>query len=55
MSSRRTAKVAEAIRQVVSTAILFGLRDPRVQHVTILRVETPVDLRTSKIYVGARK
>lgn len=52
MSSRRTAKVAEAIRQVVSTAILFGLRDPRVQHVTILRVETPVDLRTSKIYVS---
>ena len=44
--------MAEAIRQVVSTAILFGLRDPRVQHVTILRVETPVDLRTSKIYVS---
>ena len=52
MSSRRTAKVAEAIRQVVSTAILFGLRDPRVQNVTILRVETPVDLRTSKVYVS---
>ena len=52
MSSRRTAKVAEAIRQVVSTAILFGLRDPRVKNVTILRVETPVDLRTSKVYVS---
>lgn len=52
MSSRRTAKVAEAIRQVVSTAILFGLRDPRVQNVTVLRVETPVDLRTSKIFVS---
>jgi ribosome-binding factor A len=52
MSTRRTEKVAEAIRQVVSTAILFGLRDPRVQHVTILRVETPFDLRTSKIYVS---
>ncbi len=52
MSTRRTEKVAEAIRQVVSTAVLFGLRDPRVQHVTILRVETPFDLRTSKIYVS---
>lgn len=52
MSSRRTAKVAEAIRQVVSTSILFGLRDPRVQNVTVLRVETPVDLRTSKIFVS---
>ena len=52
MTSRRTAKVAEAIRQVVSTTILFGLRDPRVKHVTILRVETPTDLRTSKIFVS---
>lgn len=52
MTTRRTEKVAEAIRQVVSTAVLFGLRDPRVQHVTILRVETPFDLRTSKIYVS---
>ena len=52
MSTRRTAKVAEAIRQVVSTAILFELRDPRVQHVTVLRVETPVDLRTSKVFVS---
>lgn len=52
MSTRRTAKVAEAIRQVVSTAILFGLRDPRVQGVTVLRVETPVDLRTAKIFVS---
>ena len=52
MTTRRTEKVAEAIRQVVSTAILFGLRDPRVQNVTILRVETPIDLRTSKIYVS---
>ena len=52
MSTRRTAKVAEAIRQVVSTAILFELRDPRVQHVTVLLVETPVDLRTSKVFVS---
>lgn len=52
MTTRRTEKVAEAIRQVVSTAILFGMRDPRVRQVTILRVETPIDLRTSKIYVS---
>lgn len=52
MSTRRTAKVAEAIRQVVSTAILFELRDPRVKQVTVLRVETPVDLRTSKVFVS---
>jgi ribosome-binding factor A len=52
MKTRRTAKVAEAIRQVVSSAILFGLRDPRVKNVTVLHVEVPTDLRTAKVYVS---
>ena len=52
MKSRRTAKVAEAIRQVVSSAILFELRDPRVQGVTILRTDVAADLRTAKVYVS---
>lgn len=54
MSTRRTARVAEAIRQVVSTAILFDLRDPRAKNVTVLHVEVPVDLRTAKVYVTIR-
>lgn len=52
MSSRRTAKVAEAIREVVSRTILFGLRDPRVQNVTVLHAEVPGDLRTAKVYIS---
>ena len=52
MGNRRTAKVAEAIREVVSTTILFELRDPRVQNVTVLSVEVPTDLRTAKVYVS---
>ncbi|MEW4529240.1 MAG: 30S ribosome-binding factor RbfA [Maioricimonas sp. JB045] len=52
MGTRRTAKVAEAIRQVVSTAVLFELRDPRVSDITILSVEVPTDLRTAKIRVS---
>jgi ribosome-binding factor A len=52
MSSRRTAKVAQAIRQVVSTAILTELRDPRVKKVTVLNVEVPADLRSAKVYVS---
>jgi len=51
MTTRRTAKVAAAIRQVVSTAILMELRDPRVQGVTVLNVEVPTDLRTAKVYI----
>jgi ribosome-binding factor A len=52
MSQRRIAKVAQAIRQVVSSAILIGLRDPRVKRVTVLNVEVPPDLRSAKVYVS---
>lgn len=52
MKTRRTAKVAEAIRQVVSSAVLIELRDPRVKNVTVLHVDVPSDLRTAKVYVS---
>ena len=35
MSSRRVARLAEAIRETVSSAVLFSLRDPRIKNVTV--------------------
>jgi ribosome-binding factor A len=52
MSSRRTAKVAEAVREIVSTVVLFELKDPRVKNVTVLRAEVSPDLRSAKVYVS---
>ncbi len=52
MSSRRVLKVAEAIREVVSMAILIDLRDPRVSDVTVTRVSVSGDLRLAKVYVS---
>jgi ribosome-binding factor A len=52
MSLRRIAKIAEAVREQVSTSILFDLKDPRVKHVTVTRVEVSSDLRNAKIYVS---
>ncbi len=52
MSSRRLLKAGEAIRGVVSTAILTELRDPRVQNVTVLGVEVMPDMREAKVYVS---
>ena len=52
MTSRRNARVAQAIRETVSTAILLELRDPRIQDVTVTRVEPSSDVRTAKIYVS---
>ena len=50
--TRRTAKVAQALRQVVSSAILIELRDPRVRDVTVLGVDVADDLRTAKVAVS---
>jgi ribosome-binding factor A len=44
--------MAEAIREVVATAILFEVADPRVRSVTVLRVEVSGDLRQAKVYVS---
>lgn len=52
MSSRRVLKAAEAIREVVSTAILLELRDPRVRDVTVTRVEVSADMRNAKVFIS---
>jgi ribosome-binding factor A len=52
MSAHRNARVAEAIREVVSAAILFDVADPRVKGVTVLRAEVTGDLRNASVYVS---
>lgn len=52
MSSRRVLKAAEAIREVVSMAILTDLRDPRIAGVTVTYVEVSADLRQAKVHVS---
>jgi ribosome-binding factor A len=52
MSARRLLKAAEAIREVVSMAILAELRDPRVRDVTVLGVEVSPDMRHAKVHVS---
>ena len=52
MSSRRVLRAAEAIREVVSTAILLELQDPRIQDVTVTFVEVAGDMRTAKVHVS---
>jgi len=52
MSSRRVLKVAQAIREVVSLAILMDIKDPRVSDVTVTYVEVSGDLRIAKVHVS---
>jgi ribosome-binding factor A len=52
MPSRRAQKAAEAIREVVSMAILAELNDPRVRDVTVTYVEVSGDLRFAKVHIS---
>lgn len=52
MTSRRVQKAAEAIREVVSMAILADLKDPRIDGVTVTYVEVSPDMRNAKVHVS---
>ena len=52
VSSRRQEKASQAIKEVVSTTVLFTLRDPRIKNVTVLAAEASADLQTAKVYVS---
>jgi ribosome-binding factor A len=52
MSSHRTLRVAEAIREVVASAILFETADPRIRSVTVLGAEVSPDLRQATVFVS---
>ncbi len=52
MPSHRSLRMAEAIREVVSNAILFEVSDPRVKGVTVLHVEVAGDLRSATAFVS---
>ena len=52
MSSRRVLKAAEAVRDVVSMAILTELRDPRIRDITVTYVEMAGDMRQAKVHVS---
>lgn len=52
MSSRRLLKAAEAVREVVSMAILTSVRDPRVKDVTVTGVEMAPDMKSAIVHVS---
>src|SRR4051812_11155807 len=48
----RMRRVNEALREVLSTRIAEGLKDPRVGFVTVTAVETSPDLRHARVFVS---
>jgi ribosome-binding factor A len=52
MKRHRLERVAEVVREVAASTILFDLRDPRVKNVTVTRAEVSGDLQHAKVYVS---
>jgi ribosome-binding factor A len=52
VSSRRTERLGEEIREEVASIIGRGVKDPRIGFVTVTRVALNADLRTAHINVG---
>ena len=52
MTQRRLLKAAEAIREVVASAILTEIRDPRVKDVTVISVDVTPDMREATVSVS---
>jgi ribosome-binding factor A len=52
MKAHRLERIAEVVREVASSTILFELRDPRVHGVTVTRAEVSGDLQHAKVFVS---
>jgi ribosome-binding factor A len=52
MKTHRLARVAEVVREVAASTILFEIRDPRVKGVTVTRCEVSADLQHAKVFVS---
>ena len=56
MDSRRQYRVGEMIRDIISSLILKGFRDPRVQgFITITKVSMTPDLKLARVYLSVMK
>lgn len=50
--SRRTARIAERIREAVSEIILFELKDPRIGFVTVIEAEVTPDVKEATVLIS---
>jgi ribosome-binding factor A len=52
MAGARMRRVNEAVREVLSSQLAIGLKDPRIGFVTVTGVDTSPDLRAARVYVS---
>src|SRR3954463_15163739 len=50
-TGKRSARVAERVREEIATALGRDLQDPRLAYVVVTRVEMPDDLQLARVMV----
>lgn len=53
MASKKQARIAERIQEILSTLLQFEVKDPRLQGVTVLDAEIDRELMYATVYVSA--
>jgi len=48
---KRSARVAERVREEIATALVRDMADPRLEHVVVTRVQMPDDLQLARVMV----
>jgi ribosome-binding factor A len=52
---RRADRVSHEVLKIISEAILFEVKDPRLKGITVLRVDVSGDLRFAKVFYESRE
>jgi ribosome-binding factor A len=52
MGKFRKDRVADLLREVISSLVLLDIKDPRVQGITITEVQLADDLKSARVYFG---
>lgn len=53
MNKQRIRKINEEIRRIISSSLLYGMKDPRLPSmINVLGVETSRDMKLAKVFVS---
>ncbi|MBI5251376.1 MAG: 30S ribosome-binding factor RbfA [Desulfomonile tiedjei] len=53
MTQHRIHRVAELLRQAISDIVVYRIKDPRVQGITITDVQMSSDLKSARVYFSS--
>lgn len=53
MTKHRKNRVEELLRQAISDIVVYKIKDPRVQGITVTEVQMSADLKSARVYFSS--